>query len=298
MYGWVRLHLHDRTDPLVHSFLPLIPDPILANLPEESKYFKVIALGARLDNLPAGVLVAVYDTMHGCTDINHFLVAGPHRNKHVGRMLLAQLEKEVKPSTLLRLIYPAGQPESPPIEKILAEGRWDGSRPYVLRCFFHPPTFDAPWLHYPFHYPKGFEEFSWNEVTEDEKEDLRRRKIQGQFPPALSPFKEEQIIEPLNSLGLRKDGRITGWMITHRIDPDTIRYSALYIEHEYRRAGIAIHLLASSIKRHIAAPTPLAVIEVPLHQTHSSWGSFVKKRLVPYASNVVELRQAWKKSGR
>lgn len=294
MYECVRLNFSPQPDVLAQAFLLLVPDKIYAEIKHNVPSYTTIVLGAHLDGKPIGILAASYNHVLKFADILHLYVEEGHRSQHVGRNLLALLEKEVKTGTTLTLLYPENQSETIPIEKMLAANKWQGSRPYVIRCFFDPYTFGAPWAKKLCRYPKGIEEFFWKDLKPEERADLVYRGDQKQFTRTLSPFREESLIEPLNSLGLRLNGRVVGWMITHRIDPETIRYSAFYIEHSLRKSGAAIPLLASAIRRHMASPTPKAVMDVPLDQTESSWIKLITTRLAPYATEVVNIRQAWK----
>ncbi|NET42698.1 hypothetical protein [Okeania sp. SIO2B3] len=46
------------------------------------------------------------------------------------------------------------------------------------------------------------------------------------YPTSLSPFGNTPA-EPLNSLGLRYETQLVGWMVTHRVATDAIRYSTM-----------------------------------------------------------------------
>lgn len=100
-------------------------------------------------------------------------------------------------------------------------------------------------------------------------------------------------MEPINSLGLLYQERIVGWLITHRIDTDTIRYSAFYLEPSLRFQGAAIKMLVDSIKLHLKNPTKWGLLEIPYIQAHPSWIHFFERRLFPYAAKITKLQQAW-----
>jgi hypothetical protein len=55
-------------------------------------------------------------------------------------------------------------------------------------------------------------------------------------------------MEPVNSLGLRFDGQIVEWIITHRIAPGTTRYTALFVHKELQKTR-ALALLPLAILR-------------------------------------------------
>lgn len=296
MYECIRLDPKKQPDTFMQASLALLPNHLQISFKEDLKHTFPIAIAANFNGTPVGILFAFYHLTFGFAKVEYVFVSEAHRNKHAGRQLLAAFEKEVKPRTVLELIYPDNELESPAIEKILKANQWIHSRPYVLRCFFQPATFSAPWLNMKFSYPKGCKEFRWKELREKDRKSVIQKEKEGHFPSYLSPLRDEKLIDPDYSLGLRMEGSVVGWVITHRIDPDTVRYSTLYIDHSLRYSGAAIHLLANSIRRLVAAPPPVAVMDVSLSETSSSWVKLVKKRLIPYATKVVTFSQSWKEA--
>lgn len=298
MYECVRLDPNQQPDAFTQSAIALLPNNLQDVLKEKSKHTQPILIAARDNGSLAGILLAAYNVTLRFAKVEYLFVLENHRNKHVGRKLLATFENEVNPSTILEIIYPGNEPQSPAIEKILKANQWSEGRPHVIRCFFHPATFSAPWINIKSRYPKDCKEFKWKELREKDKKSIDLIAKQGHFPPYLSPFRDEKLIDLNYSLGLRKNGNVVGWVITHKEDPNTTRFAALYIEHHLRHTGAAIYLLASAIRRLIAMPTPVAVMDVSLSQTGSSWIKLVEKRLIPYATKVVKLKQAWKKAAK
>ena len=116
----------------------------------------------------------------------------------------------------------------------------DLDRPEVL-----PRWFTRPRL------PKRAEVFDWSALTPAEVEAAR---AQGGFPAPLDPAGAAEPLEPRTSVGLRRDGRVLGWMITHRIAPELIRYTALHVEEELAALGFGASLWAVAFARHLAWP--------------------------------------------
>ena len=75
--------------------------------------------------------------------------------------------------------------------------------------------------------PAHFEIFPWRLLTAQERADVQRLIERDPLTRRFDPFFEDDQLEPLNSLGLRKAGEIAGWLTTHRIAPDTIRYTGV-----------------------------------------------------------------------
>ena len=84
------------------------------------------------------------------------------------------------------------------------------------------------------------------------------------IPLSCRRFRRKRRQEPCNSLGLRSDNEVVGWMITHRTRPDTIQYTSLYVEPAVRRRqpGIGMALLAKSICLQIESGVPRGIFLV------------------------------------
>ena len=109
------------------------------------------------------------------------------------------------------------------------------------------------------------------------------------YPEILSPWSDEEIIEPLNSLGLRYEDQVVGWMITHRVAENTIRYTKMFVRKDLQSLGRAISLLAKAIKLQLETrEDSKAVFTVFADNTEMI--RFVNKRLAPYLNSI---RQSW-----
>lgn len=272
-----------------------IPKGIHDKIVSLSSEMKWIAVGSLKQDDPLGVCVASLDIDLGLLEILHLEVNAAHRKQRIGTTLLSKIQEEgiKQKAKIFSFIYPQNTPETLIIEKILKTNHWKGTRPFLIRAFFNPETFDAPMMHLHYSYPPGYKEFPWNTLKPKQRNDLLYREQQGHFSRALSPFKEEQIFEPLNSLGLEYQDRVVGWIITHRIDSDTIRYSFIYIEPSLKFRGLAAKLLMNSMLCHMKKPTKWALIEIPYLLVEPAWIRFIEKRILPSAVKVTYYRQGW-----
>jgi hypothetical protein len=152
---------------------------------------------------------------------------------------------------------------------------------------------DASWLKLHNLLPSGYTSFPWVELTLQERELIQKQQaISPWYPEILSPFKEEEAIEPLNSLGLRYQNQVVGWMITHRVAADTVRYTKLFVREDLQPLGRAISLLSAAIKLQLESrETTKAVFTVVANNTPMV--RFVYRRLAPYGLSV---RQSWEAS--
>jgi hypothetical protein len=152
----------------------------------------------------------------------------------------------------------------------------------------------APWIEEA-KLPEAFSVFSWPELTPEEREAIQQRQAGEEwFPRALTPFQAEENMEPLNSLGLRHEGHVAGWMITHRIAPDTIQYTSLFIEPALQRQGRALPLLAEAIRRHATAREEIPSGIFQVEAENEAMSKFVAHYLQPYLTSATELRRSRK----
>ena len=205
-----------------------------------------------------------------------------------------QEELKKENASILSLTYPLEEETTLAFEKVLVANDWKDTRPFMIRCIFRRETFPREWIPKSPNYPSAFQEFFWRDLTEADRKKLKIMQAQKIFPPTVSPFINENQIEFLNSLGLRHEGEIVGWMINHRVDPDTIRYSCFFIQRPYRNLGYSIKLLIDSIDLHLQSTVPFGMLELPLLQVNKAWIQFIQRRLVPYATSVTHINQAWK----
>jgi hypothetical protein len=146
----------------------------------------------------------------------------------------------------------------------------------------------TPWLDR-YTLPDEFTIFPWAELTAQERQTIeQRQQVESWYPPVLTPFQEEDRLEPLNSLGLRYQGQVVGWMITHRVAPDTIQYTSLFIQQEFQQLGRTIALIAEAIKRQIAGGVPYGIFMIDVE--NKTMVKFFRRRLQPYMTSLTEAR--------
>lgn len=132
--------------------------------------------------------------------------------------------------------------------------------------------------------------FPWSELTPTEKQEI----LPGQWDtPSLFPFSDDSRIEQVNSLVLRYNGEIIGWCVNHRVAPDTIRYSTLFVREKFQKLGRGVSLLAESIKRQIAGSVPYYTFAVA--RENAQMLQFVNRRLKDYLTGLSESRQSVKR---
>lgn len=284
---------------LAHSlaYIPLIKPTILTHLSVISPESYWVAVEARLDNQLAGLALAEVYSHNHFAQLYSFVVKEDYRRQGIGQQLFAFLQKwliEQEQVQALGIEYERKAPYAPALEKIVASQGWLPPYTYLIRCCFDAQTFNPTWVQRTNPLPPSMTFFSWKDLLPAEKERIHYMHQQGMFPFYLSPFQEETLIDLETSVGLRQEGKLVGWSITHRINPETIRYSILYIDRSLHRSGWGIQLLVASIQRHkqLSLSIPHALFEIKLKEIDPSWWHFVKKRLLPLAHHVERMRWA------
>ena len=170
-------------------------------------------------------------------------------------------------------------------EKLLAGTGWQVPILYLKRYRFLCNDFSPHWLKYVQRPIQGLETFLWKERSEADESAADWMMEPGHVSSLLSPFDQLSHQESLNSLGARLQGRLVGWMITHRVDADTIRYSSLFFDHHIACSGYGLILLAEAIRLQLATNIPFGLCEINLEYADPAWLHFVEKRLKPYADH-------------
>lgn len=257
---------------------------------------KVTGIGAWFENHPIGIALGYVEKTPFLGKIFTLHVEEDHCKKQIGSKLFSELMLVLKNEGCRHLVfnYPGDQPSTPALEHILKKHNWEGPRVFVKRYHFDGFKFNPDWLNKPLHFQNGFEVFPWQTLKKSEQEQIKDQVHQSRFDLIVSPFgKDDDKIEPLNSLGLRYKGEVVGWMITHRIARDTIRYSSLYIHKEYLFRANWIKLLIESINLQRHSSIQWAIFEINVQQVGSSWDNFVRRKLAPYATSITRELQCW-----
>jgi GNAT superfamily N-acetyltransferase len=261
----------DLTFPL---YRPLLREPGLA-----------VARGAEAAGLPVGLALAEAGRAARLLSV---AVLPAWRRQGVATRLLVALEADLIAAgcTSLEAIWIAGQPSTLALERLLERrGCWP-SQPRMLVCRSHIGLL----RHAPFTTARpparAGEVMSWAELPIQLREELRCELAERPFCPAwASPFGEEERIEPVTSLFAVRGGRVEAWMMTHRIAPDTIRYSRLFVR-SGMPAGTGLGLAGLSLSLHCErlAGAPRASLDFEV--SNRMMVNFLARHLRPFLETV------------
>jgi len=180
-------------------------------------------------------------------------------------------------------------------EEILVKHlHWSAPKPFLIRLDFDCYSFHPKWYDRGCSLPVGFSLFPWKDIQENDLEIIAFLHRNEQFHTSVLPTRHPDALQTINSLGLRHHDQLIGWMVTHTFpeEPETIRYSSLFITRAYRGSGLAIQLLIKAIKLQQASPIRWSYCEVNEQLSHAPWLKFLKYRLSPYTTSVSRYMQS------
>lgn len=257
---------------------------------------KVVVVGAKLDEKPVGILIARLPIETWSAQIYWVHVEKEFRNQGIGGRLFDALEEPLleSPALDIQMRYDTGTGTDQYLKKILIDQHWEEPRKASTKYYFDR-TFNAPWLHMKKEYPKGMTRFPWEELSDQDRKIIRHQLDQGRVPGHVSPFgAEEKIIDYDCSFGIRKDGEVIGWVVTHEVNPQVCRFTSLYIHDEYRSFGHVIQILADAIRMvYYKSSHRYAYFETG-NDADDLWAKFIKRRLAPYTCKIVHTESSWR----
>lgn len=205
-----------------------------------------------------------------------------YRRQGLGSRLLQQLEQAfVEEGVRLGASYVTVKPEDQSPLLFLRASGWSQVRVIGLNCRTTlTNAFETSWL-VKARLPDPFEIIGWEEVDEAQRNDILAA-VGDWAPRDLNPFLFEGDAHLPTSVALRdkRDGRIRGWIITHQIGPDLIRWTCSFVAPELQHQGMIIPLWLACATRQKALNTASRFcFTVFMEQTRMA--KFVARRMKP-----------------
>lgn len=253
-----------------------------------------IAIGASLFKQPIGLVLAEIpsESEGRVGKVLSLFVKKSHRNKGIATKLLAALEAQLldRGCQKIELVYMSDKPSTMALEKILSKLNWEKPKSRMLVCKSTTEKIaSAPWLQ-KFKLTSSYTILPWEELVPDCKQKiLLQQEEKPWYPNSLDPFKNHEArLEPLNSLCLLYHGDVVGWMITHRLNPETIRYTSLFVRKDLQKIGRAIPLLVEAIRRQVNSDIFNGIWSI--ERDNLPMINFVKRRFTPYLTSLSETK--------
>lgn len=211
-----------------------------------------IVFGATFWGEPAGAAVAYLgnDTLR----LIDLYVLPCYRLAGIGTGLLRAMEEEAKQAgagTVSALYRPDGH--SPALEALLGRAGW--TSPTLRHWLFWTRCssgFNSWVTRYRFRAP--YEVVSWPDVTERERETIAERGAEGWYPADLSPFhRPVSDLDPVCSVGLRRDDQIVGWVLCVREMPEQLLVETMFVDPPLQQLGRGFILAGEVFRRYCSS---------------------------------------------
>lgn len=242
---------------------------------------EVIALAPVADGTPIGLALARIDADGIGAEVLSLFVQPTLWRQGIGTALLEAVEQVMRERRCreARIAYSTG-PSSAALERVLQKRGWSPPQPRMLLAQIGPELMHDRWVAES-RIPSPFEVFAWSELTATERAALEA--VRSTIPPPLWPFESDAPVEPCNSLGLRLAGEVVGWMVTHRVAPQVVRFTALYIREPWRRTELSFALLAEALRRKARALPPEVVSSMAVQVENQPMLRVAERRLRRHA---------------
>ncbi len=238
------------------GFAPLTYDRYRPFLKGEIESERIISIGAYHLLQPVGLIVAGYDLQTKQGSILSLTVLPDHQNYGIGIELLRRIEEMIihQGCESIDANYVG---DNEPLERLFAKRGWNTPQTigFAIECNANSFMSSPIYLVKP-ELPQGFEAFAWMDLTAEDRAAIQAREaLPGGWysatgiPGSVSPFIEEQFLEPRCSIGLRHEGNVVGWMIVHRLREDMLHFICLFVSAEYRRHNLGILLVMVAVQR-------------------------------------------------
>lgn len=257
----------------------------------------IIAIGVTVEKRPIGLILARYfseDNQQIEGQILSWFVVPNYRGQGIGTELLVRMESQLKDRGCAKIeLNYLSNPNNLKFERILSKQNWLIPKVIALVCYASTAkveqTKDFHLIHYLYRLSsqlaKDYVIFPWYNLTSEERKLIEKKMEIDPLVSRFNPFFEEDKLETLNSLGLRYQNHVVGWVITHRISPDTIRYTQMFVHPEAQILSQSVLLLAKAIQLQVQAKEATkGTFRVDIDNTPMV--NFVYRRLAPYLEDI------------
>jgi len=253
-----------------------------------------VGVAAYEDGGMIGAATAVFDSSARTSNVQALFVQPAHRGRGVALGLIQALERRIVShgATRMEMVYRASDPTSAATTHILAKTGWRIPSARMLTVAARVPPADLPWMRV--RKPGGYEIFGWSDLGEREVARIAPPPGTEQRSSEASRWSSDCPIETHCSVAVRYRGEVVGWMLTHRLDHERVRYSRLFVERDHQARFSGVALIAEAFRRQRAAGIPKCLCAIA-----SDNEPMVRLvgRLAPYIESKTEICCASKNLG-
>jgi GNAT superfamily N-acetyltransferase len=286
------------TFPAYRHLLALQPTP---RHPEQGDTVVVrpVGIAAWDGDRPVGLALGELPTVSGgVPELLSLFVPAADRRRGIATGLVGALETLVAREgfSAIQAVYTTGKPEIEAVERLFQRRGWQPPVARTVTVRFSPQQALATNWFGRLRFPNAdYQVISWTEVTAEEREALRReQETEHWIPDGLEPWRHDRSgFDEVSSVGLRKDGRLAGWVINHRVSADTVRFTCSWMRDDMRGLARILPLYTESLRRLMASGTcAWCMFITPVGYT--GMVEFVKRRCAKWGSFFGETKGTYK----
>lgn len=260
--------------------------PAYKTLLKNPKHFSdIIAIGASFCFYPIGLILATIS--FNKASILSIYVDANYRKMGVGSTLYELLEQKLleKECDLVSIDYMSNSSTSLFLQKLLKKQHFLISEPTTLYLYYNPKDIiSSPIVKKTLKLPKNIEISPLLDLTNEDIETYYKISSSPTFSKELLIDTTDFPLEPISSLALKKDNKLIGWLVTHRIDTNTVRYTTLYIEPSENQL-YSLCLINDALKKHTHLHCPPTIIQA-IPYKFQSMINLAKKKFAPYSFKI------------
>ena len=294
----------------LHLTSPLLRKYVSASLSEEGgDGRRLLAIGAECEaQSPAGLLLAEITNSSLATQnskqqlwIISLVVAKPFRNQGVGSALMSQATNWAKSHQLegIHLQIPLRSSSTEPMQRLTATQQgWTASTGKVVVGLSISSSVETLLERMENVVKRQARHASWQMTPfpEQQTEKLKERIVLANNEGIAAPWDpddEDYQWEPASQYSrlLWSQGEIIGWLITHFVSNDCLRYAKFWVDPGWERSGAPLAMLAS-VMRSAHFSTDTKAIEKGCfisHPTNNQLHHWIKKQFKPVSDSWIEI---------
>ena len=256
---------------------------------------------------PVALLLGTYNVGAQSAEVLSLYVNREFRGRGVGRRLLEEAEAYLTARGIKRLrgSFVAFLPARAALERTLAARGFQSPVPLTRLYRFDREGKLAEAFRLK-RYEKyrsssglrrGYDLSPWKALSPVWQQTLAHRQNQpGWFKDWENPFRGEIPADPEYSYALWLDGEPVGWLVTHRLAPDLLRYTHVFIREDLQRTGMAMALIICSFWDNHLRGGPRRCW-CGIRRDNAPFNAMVMKRFGPFAETIDETFLAEKTLG-
>jgi GNAT superfamily N-acetyltransferase len=234
---------------------------------------------------PLAYILAYLSKTAKQADLLSIFVHPEYRNRGYGISLIDRLEIELlsKGVTSISTLF---SDEAVGLKPFLERCSWQ-IFPGQTTCKVGAGGLQAPWVHHDYRLPTSYKIVPWAEVSSAQKEELwHSNSLEPWIPPEVLPWKHDVCWHPSTSFGLLQESSIAGWLITHQLKPELLRYSCAFCRPDLHKKALMVPLIAKAICQQSRETTdPHAIWTIYPEQQQML--NFVKRHIVPFGASMI-----------